>query len=64
MHCHVLNERQELVENPGETGDVLRLGLTACRSADSPLLRSLAPSWLPTTAPPNSNAAWASSSPD
>jgi hypothetical protein len=36
MHGHVHDERQKLVENPGETDDVLRLGLTVCRSADSP----------------------------
>jgi hypothetical protein len=27
MHGHVHDERQELVKNPGETDDVLRLGL-------------------------------------
>jgi hypothetical protein len=26
MYCHVHDERQELVENPGETDGVLRLG--------------------------------------
>jgi hypothetical protein len=58
MHCHVHDERQEFVENPDETDDVLRLGLTACRSATSPAAKPR-PSWPPTTAPPNSNAAWA-----
>jgi hypothetical protein len=57
LHGHVLNELQELVENPDETDDLLRLGLHRLPIGEFPLLRSLAPSWPPTTAPPNSNAA-------
>jgi hypothetical protein len=58
----VLNKLRELVDNPDETDDLLRLGLHRLLIGEFPLLRSLAPSWLPATAPPNSNAAWTSSS--
>jgi hypothetical protein len=61
MHGHVHDERQELVENPGEIDDVLRLRLYRLPIGEFSQLRSLAPSSPPTTAPPNSNAAWASS---
>ena len=40
---HVLNELQELVENPDATDDLLRLGLYRLPIGDFPLLRSLAP---------------------
>jgi AcrR family transcriptional regulator len=63
LHGHVLDELQELVENPDETDDLLRLGLHRLPIAEFPLLRGLAPSWPPTTAPPNSNAASTSCSP-
>ena len=43
LHGHVLNELQELVENPDETDDLLRLGLYRLPIAEFPLLRSLAP---------------------
>jgi len=43
LYGHVLNELQELVENPDETDDVLRLGLYRLPIAEFPLLRSLAP---------------------
>jgi len=43
LHGHVLNELQELVENPAETDDLLRLGLHRLPIAEFPLLRSLAP---------------------
>ncbi|GAB1688548.1 TetR/AcrR family transcriptional regulator C-terminal domain-containing protein [Krasilnikovia sp. M28-CT-15] len=43
LHGHVLNELQELVENPDETTDLLRLGLHRLPINDFPLLRSLAP---------------------
>jgi AcrR family transcriptional regulator len=42
LHGHVLNELQELVENPDETDDLLRLGLHRLPIAEFPLLRSLA----------------------
>ena len=42
LHGHVLNELQELVENPEETDDLLRLGLHRLPIGDFPLLRSLA----------------------
>ena len=42
LHGHVLNELQELVENPDETDDLLRLGLHRLPITDFPLLRSLA----------------------
>jgi AcrR family transcriptional regulator len=43
LHGHVLNELQELVEQPDETDDLLRLGLHRLPITDFPLLRSLAP---------------------
>lgn len=43
LHGHILNELQELVENPEETDDLLRLGLHRLPIKQFPLLRSLAP---------------------
>ncbi|MCQ4122545.1 TetR/AcrR family transcriptional regulator C-terminal domain-containing protein [Rhodococcus tibetensis] len=43
LHGHVLNELQELVEQPDETDDLLRLGLHRLPIGDFPLLRGLAP---------------------
>jgi AcrR family transcriptional regulator len=43
LHGHILNELQELVDNPDETDDLLRLGLHRLPLAEFPLLRSLAP---------------------
>ena len=43
LHGHVLNELQELVDNPDETDDLLRLGLHRPPIGEFPLLRSLAP---------------------
>jgi AcrR family transcriptional regulator len=43
LHGHVLNELQEVVENPDETDDLLRLGLHRLPIGEFPLLRSLAP---------------------
>ncbi|WP_291379239.1 TetR/AcrR family transcriptional regulator C-terminal domain-containing protein [Demequina sp.] len=40
---HVLNESQELVDNPEETDDLLRLGLHRLPLREFPRLRSLAP---------------------
>jgi AcrR family transcriptional regulator len=42
IHGHVLNELQEIVENPDETDDLLRLGLQRLPIGEFPLLRSLA----------------------
>jgi AcrR family transcriptional regulator len=42
LHGHVLNELQELIDNPDETDDLLRLGLHRLPIRDFPLLRSLA----------------------
>ena len=42
LHGHVLNELQELVDNPEETDDLLRLGLHRLPLQEFPLLRSLA----------------------
>jgi AcrR family transcriptional regulator len=42
LHGHVLNELQELVDNPDETDDLLRLGLHRLPIGEFPLLRSLA----------------------
>src|ERR1022692_1042647 len=43
LHGHVLDELQELVDNPDETDDLLRLGLHRLPIREFPLLRSLAP---------------------
>ncbi len=43
LHGHVLNELQELVDNPDETDDLLRLGLHRLPIGQFPLLRGLAP---------------------
>lgn len=43
LHGHVLNELQELVTNPDETTDLLRLGLYRLPIGEFPLLRGLAP---------------------
>jgi AcrR family transcriptional regulator len=43
LHGHVLNELQELVDNPDETDDLLRLGLYRLPIGEFPQLRSLAP---------------------
>src|SRR5690349_8213246 len=43
LHGHVLNELQELVDNPDETDDLLRLGLHRLPIGEFPLLRGLAP---------------------
>jgi AcrR family transcriptional regulator len=43
LHGHMLNELQELIENPDETDDLLRLGLQRLPIGEFPLLRSLAP---------------------
>jgi len=43
LHGHVLNELQELVDNPDETDELLRLGLHRLPLSEFPLLRSLAP---------------------
>ncbi|MFD7780752.1 TetR/AcrR family transcriptional regulator C-terminal domain-containing protein [Streptomyces sp. NPDC059753] len=42
LHGHVLNELQELVDNPEETDDLLRLGLHRLPIREFPLLRGLA----------------------
>ena len=43
LQGHILNELQELVDNPEETDDLLRLGLHRLSLKEFPLLRSLAP---------------------
>jgi Tetracyclin repressor-like, C-terminal domain len=43
LHGHILDELQELVDNPDETDDLLRLGLHRLPIGDFPLLRGLAP---------------------
>ena len=42
VHGHVLNELQELIENPEETDDLLRLGLYRLPIGEFPVLRGLA----------------------
>ena len=43
LYGHVLNELQEVVENPEETDDLLRLGLHRLPIGEFPRLRGLAP---------------------
>ncbi|RDI66917.1 TetR/AcrR family transcriptional regulator C-terminal domain-containing protein [Nocardia pseudobrasiliensis] len=43
MFGHILTELQEIVENPEETDDLLRLGLYRLPIGEFPLLRGLAP---------------------
>jgi AcrR family transcriptional regulator len=43
LYGHILNELQELVDNPEETDDLLRLGLHRLPIKEFPLLRALAP---------------------
>src|SRR5271157_4184244 len=43
VHGHILDELQELAENPDETDDLLRLGLHRLPIGEFPLLRDLAP---------------------
>jgi hypothetical protein len=43
LHGHILDELQELVDNPDETDDLLRLGLHRLPIDEFPLLRGLAP---------------------
>jgi hypothetical protein len=40
LNGHMLNELQELVENPDETDDLLRLGVHRLLLSEFPLLRS------------------------
>jgi len=42
LNGHVLNELQELIENPDETDDLLRLGMHRLPVSEFPLLRGLA----------------------
>ncbi|HEX9515157.1 MAG TPA: TetR/AcrR family transcriptional regulator C-terminal domain-containing protein [Streptosporangiaceae bacterium] len=43
LRGHVVNEIQELVDNPAEIDDLLRLGLHRLPIGEFPLLRGLAP---------------------
>ncbi len=43
LNGHILNELQELIDNPEETDDLLRLGLHRLPLKEFPMLRSLAP---------------------
>jgi AcrR family transcriptional regulator len=43
LYGHVLNELQEIVDNPEETDDLLRLGLHRLPVREFPVLRGLAP---------------------
>ena len=45
LHGHVLDELQEVVDNPDETDDVLRWGCTGCRSASFPSCAVSPPCW-------------------
>jgi hypothetical protein len=43
LHGHVLDELQDLIEDPDEADDLLRLGLHRLPRREFPRLRSLAP---------------------
>jgi AcrR family transcriptional regulator len=43
LNGHILNELQELVDNPEETDDLLRLGLHRLPIQEFPIIRGLAP---------------------
>ena len=43
LHGHILDELQDLIDNPDETDDLLRLGLHRLPVTEFPLLRGLAP---------------------
>ena len=43
LHGHVLDELQELIENPDETDDLLRLGLHRLPRREFPRIRAVAP---------------------
>ena len=49
LHGHVLDELQELAENPGETGDLLRPGLHRLPIGEFPCSAAWLPSWPATT---------------
>jgi AcrR family transcriptional regulator len=63
LHGHVLNELQELIENPTRPTTCCGWACTGCRSANFPCCAASPPPWPPTMAPPNSSAASTSSSP-
>jgi len=42
LHGHVLDELQDLIDNPDETDDLFRLGLYRLRPREFPRIRSLA----------------------
>jgi hypothetical protein len=57
LHGHILDELQELIDNPDEIDDLLRLGLHRLPRHQFPHLRALAPNSPATTQPPTSSKA-------
>ena len=49
LHGHILNELQELIDNPDETDDLLRLGLHRLPIREFPCCAASPPSWPATT---------------
>ena len=43
LHGHILDELQDLIDNPDETDDLLRLGLHRLRPREFPRIRAVAP---------------------
>ena len=43
LHGHVLDELQEIIDNPDETDDLLRLGLHRLPRREFPRIRAVAP---------------------
>ena len=63
LHGHVLDKLRNSPSAPTRPTTCSGSACTGCRSATSPCSVAWPPSWPPTTAPPNSNAAWTSCSP-
>jgi hypothetical protein len=57
LHGHVLDELQDLIEDPDEADDLLRLGLHRLPTANSPGYAPWPPNSPATTEPPTSGKA-------
>jgi hypothetical protein len=57
LHGHILDEIQDLIDNPDEADDLLRLGLHRLPAANSPGYAPWPPNSPATTEPPTSSKA-------
>ena len=57
LHGHILDELQEIIDNPDEADDLLRLGLHRLPAANSPAYAPWPPNSPATTEPPTSSKA-------